>query len=335
MHRALSRRQILHRAAATAALAKLGLGCQPKVADSALVELDEIPPITPNDEFYTVQYSYSSRPDESWVDTWTLTIGGSPEGDVTLTLADLEALESATAEHTLECISNTREYNAIGNAEWTGVKLKDLLATLGLSQPDGFEYLVFECGDGYHTAVPVADLDRGLRLVWKMNGEDLPIAHGLPLRALTPGRYGMKNPKWITTIRWAETWEEGTWEDLGWSREANVQLQSWFHDPPEGSVFPAEGGQIVGSAFAGRTPIARVQLSDDDGDTWTNAEITYAGPANVWTLWRFQWTPRGSGKSTLLVRAVDEDGTVQAGDERYDADLDGLEGLDAREFEVA
>ena len=334
MHRP-SRRQLLHHAAATAALARLGLGCQPKVPDTGVTELDPISPITPNADFYVVQYATSKRPDEAWTEDWTLTVLGSPEGDIVLTLSDLEALPSSTSEHTLECISNTRAYNAIGNAEWTGVTITELLAALGLSQPAGHDYLVFECGDGYHTTVPVADLDRGMRLVWLMNGEPLPIEHGMPLRALTPGRYGMKNPKWITTMRWATTWEEGTWEDLGWSREANVQLQSWFHEPAEGTVFPAEGGQIVGSAFAGRRPIARVELSDDDGETWSEAEITYAGPANAWTLWRFDWRPSSARKATLLVRAVDEDGEVQAGDERYDADLDGLEGLDERDYEVA
>lgn len=330
-----SRRQILHRAAATAALARLGIGCTPKTPDTGLEGLEDISPITPNDEFYVVQYSSSLRPTEDWVNTWTLTVEGAPEGDITLTLSDLEELEASTAEHTLECISNTRGYNAIGNAEWTGILLSDLFAALGLSQPSGKDYLVFTCGDGYHTAVPASDLEAGLKLVWKMNGEDLPLAHGLPLRALTPGRYGMKNPKWITGIRWAETAEEGTWEAHGWSAEATVQLQSWFHAPDEDTVFSLEGGPIVGSAFAGSRPIAAVQVSDDDGETWQDAEITYAGPENAWTLWRFQWVPKETGKATLKVRAIADDGGVQTDDERYDADLDGLEGLDARDYHVA
>lgn len=278
---------------------------------------EPIEPVTSNEDFYRIAYSGWSPP-EGYREAWTLTLE-LPDGTVEVwTLDDLRALGGEEVEHTLMCIGSTSG-RAISNAKWRGVRLRDLVGDVST------EWIVFFCGDDYHTPVPGTDAD--LMLVWEMNGVDLPDDHGGPLRVLTPGRYGMKNPKWVERIVFTDVHDVGTWEELGWSDSAEYQVASWIHAPADRSVLPVAGCWLVGSAYAGRAPVAKVEVSDDGGATWSEAEITYEGRENVWTLWRFFWLPRGEGVFPLAVRATTADGRVQSQLEDYDADRDGYEGL--------
>ncbi len=86
-----------------------------------------------------------------------------------------------------------------------------------------------------------------------------------------------------------------------------------------------EGVTLLGSAFAGKVPIDRVELSFDEGDSWEEAEITYAGPPNAWSLWLFQWQPAVPGPYTVVVRATNAEGVVQEVGDRADH-LSGWQG---------
>src|SRR3972149_4620942 len=99
----------------------------------------------------------------------------------------------------LSCISNPIGGDLIGNAYWTGVRLVDLLEDLGL-RPEAKE-LSIEAADGVFESVTMDDLmDQRTLLVYGMNGRTLSKEHGFPLRILIPNHYGMKQPKWITSI---------------------------------------------------------------------------------------------------------------------------------------
>lgn len=338
MSHAPSRRALLRRAGALLAVSQLGACREGGDDDTASLALggalDDLSPLTDNASFYVQSYNPAAMPGQDWIDAWRLQISGCDEGDVTLSLDDLLAMEAEEVEHTLECIGNTPRLQAIGNATWEGALLSDVLDALGLSLPDDAAYIQFTCGDGYTTTLPRSDLDAGLRLVWSMNGEALPPRHGAPLRVLVSGRYGMKQPKWVEKITFTDTWEAGYWEARGWSDEAEILLHSWIHAPSQDSLVPLEGADVVGSAFAGAMGVEAVELSDDGGETWQPAEITYRGPKNAWSLWRFRWQPQQTGSASLIVRAIDAVGRVQADNEDSDRDLDGFEGLDQRSFEV-
>jgi DMSO/TMAO reductase YedYZ molybdopterin-dependent catalytic subunit len=270
---------------------------------------EPIPPVTSNEDFYVV--SYSGPPEEGWDTDWRLTLGGF-EAPILLDLAELKALGSETVEHTLECIGNGPPGNAISNAEWTGLRLRDLLEALSLTVPEGTLWITFACGDGYETFLPFDDEALDLLLVWDMNGEPLPAGHGAPLRALVPGRYGMKNPKWMSTLGFSSAEEPvGFWEAYGWSAEARYRVHSWVHEPSAGDTVSSQGVTLLGTAHAGDVPIARVELSTDGGESWSDAELTYTGPPNAWSLWRYEWTPEASGAYTVVVRATDIEGRVQ------------------------
>ncbi|MEC7985215.1 MAG: molybdopterin-dependent oxidoreductase [Myxococcota bacterium] len=283
---------------------------------------EPIEPITPADTFYIT--SYAPPPDEEWIDNWSLHITGLDGDDLILTLGDLQSLASEEIEHTLECISNASFY-AISNGTWRGVRFQDLLNHFEASHSQS--HINMYCGEGYSTSLPASVIDDGMALVWTLNGEPLTVPHGKPVRMLVPGRFGMKNPKWIERIELTEEPELGFWESRGWSNSAHYLLHSWIHAPTRGDKVSQGGADLIGSAFFGSEGIAKVEISDDEGETWNECEITYAGGPNVWTLWRYRWVPAFVGMYTLMVRATAPDGTVQEDGPAADSELDGYEAL--------
>lgn len=334
--RTLSRRSLLGASAASVVIA----ACEPALDEGTgpgpgtpVPDEEPIAPITPSEAFYITTYDPAAVPPETWTEGWSVTFAVEGEDAATIDLAGLRAVGSEEVEHTLECIGNTSD-RAISNATWTGVRLAAVLDALGIDPGDA-AWMRIQCGDDYETCIPLSDLDLRTMLVWQMNGEPLLIDHGAPVRMLTPGRYGMKNPKWITRIDFVAEYVDGTWEAGGWSDAAPYKLHSWFHFPDYGDTLERAGATLQGSAFAGAVAIAKVEVSTDGGASWQEAEITYTGPYHCWTLWRLSWTPPAAGTYTLLVRATDADGVVQEDREPYDANLDGYDGLHALTVYVA
>ena len=263
----VSRRALLGDALSASAVATLGLGaCGTQLkggGDSGPAAVhDPIPSITSNDDFYVTSCCGTPSVDPA---TWELTFHA---GDTTLGALDLAWLSAQTAqdrEHTLECIGGNPYNQAISNAVWSGLPLRDLLSSLGITPPSGTVELIFTSADGYTTSVPVADLDLPIWLVWRMNGEELPADHGYPARLLVPGRYGTKNPKWIVDIDFSDVPYTGYWEYYGWSNEAVYRANTFVMDPDLNEVVAAGPVRLQGTAFAG---------------TWRNALIA-GNPAGL------------------------------------------------------
>ncbi|HXF70089.1 MAG TPA: molybdopterin-dependent oxidoreductase [Thermoflexus sp.] len=263
-------------------------------------------PITPTPEFYEVKYSTIPQ---VRIETWTLEVDGEVERPLRLTYPDILAMPAVIEMRTLECISNPVGGDLIGNAVWKGIRMADLLAMAGV-RPTATE-VVFYAADGYHTSIPV-DLARDPHsiLAYMMNGEVLPLAHGFPLRALWPGRYGMKQPKWITRIELIRGEHIGYWEGQGWSKEAIIKPNSRI-DAPRPGMLPTGPMELQGIAFSGPVGIARVEVSTDDGRTWQEAELIRGPTPYIWTVWRYRWAPPKAGEYVLRARVVQNDGYVQ------------------------
>ncbi len=203
-------------------------------------------PITPTSEFYEVKYSTIPRVD---VETWALEITGEVERPLRLTYPELLAMPAVIEMRTLECISNPVGGDLIGNAVWKGVRMADLLAMAGARATA--QEVVLHAADGYHTSIPVElARDPHSLLAYMMNGEVLPPEHGFPLRALWPGRYGMKQPKWITRIELIRGEHIGYWEAQGWSKEAIIQPNSRI-DAPRPGMLPRNRWRSMGSLSPG------------------------------------------------------------------------------------
>jgi DMSO/TMAO reductase YedYZ molybdopterin-dependent catalytic subunit len=276
-------------------------------ADTQL-QLDSIEPITANEDFYVTSCCGSPEIDRA---TWTLDVLDSTTAEpaplTSFTLADFEAMTGVEKEHTLECIGGGPYHQAISNAVWRGLPFRDILAQRGVEVPMAAVEIKFTGADGYTTSLPIADLDTPFWLVWRMNGEPLPVDHGTCVRALTPGRYGMKNPKWIVLMEFIAEPYLGFWETIGWSNEAPYKPNAFIRTPEDRATLDAGPFTLVGTAFAGADPVVSVEVSLDDGLSWAPAELTYSNGPDIWALWRYEWEAT-AGTHALRVRATTEAG---------------------------
>lgn len=268
--------------------------------------------LTSNADFYNVSYSPGAPPEVD-PETWRLRIDGLVDNPLTLSLEDIQALPAMIEMRTLECISNPVGGGLISNAVWKGVACAEVLKMAGV-QPRAKE-VKMQAADGYHTAIPVelALHPRSL-LVYEMNGEPLPAKHGFPLRCLWPGRYGQKQPKWLTHMELIADHYLGHWERQGWSNEALIRPNSQIRQPDTYAVLSPEPHIIAGFAFAGESGVARVEVSTDEGRTWHDAEMKQAPDPftpYVWTEWSYRWERPEPGSYTLLARVTDGAGERQ------------------------
>lgn len=262
--------------------------------------------ITPNEQFYLTHYDGVPRPNPS---TWRLRVEGLVERPDVYTLAEVKELTDHAAPVTLACIGNPVGGSAIGNAVWQGVTLKKLLARHGVKP--GAVDLVLYAEDGYSDSFPIEmALDGECFLAWAMNGHQLPAEHGFPLRAVTPGIYGMKNVKWLTKLEVADHDYLGYWEEKGWSDSAVIHTISQVLMPADGARLQAGDHVLAGIAYAGRRGVKEVEVSIDGGATWREAELKEPLGPFAWRLWRYKWQAR-RGAHAIQVRAVDAGGRLQ------------------------
>jgi hypothetical protein len=200
-----------------------------------------------------------------------------------------------------------------------------VLQDLGL-RPEAKE-LAVKAVDGFYESVQMRDmLDSRTLLVYGMNGETLPVEHGFPLRIYIPNRYGMKQPKWITSIEAIDHSGRGYWVDEGWSAEARPQILSVIDavakDHNVNGRVP-----IGGIAWAGDRGIKKVEVQVDGG-TWAEA-ILQTPPLSplTWVLWRYDWLAV-PGRHVFRVRATDGTGALQTGEE-HDTFPDGATGYNS------
>lgn len=266
--------------------------------------------VTPNDEFYTVDIG-RGIPKIDPV-SYRLKVTGQVEHELALSLEDLREMSAGAHMRTLECISNPVGGNLIGNAVWEVVPLREVLEMAGLRP--GVVELVARGADGFHTSIPIElALDPLAYLAISMNGEPIPPEHGFPVRCLWPGRYGMKQPKWLVELEATDTPHVGYWEGKGWSNEATIKVNSQIETPANRARFP-QGTRVLigGRAFAGLAGVQKVEVGIND--EWHEAELIQAPehPEVVWTLWRYEWDTTGlQGRFVIQARATDGNGVTQ------------------------
>jgi DMSO/TMAO reductase YedYZ molybdopterin-dependent catalytic subunit len=275
-----------------------------------------VQPITPNDLFYCVTKNVIDP--KVNIDVWHLEIDGLVQNPTTWRFQDLVGFKSTTQETTLMCISNGLDAGLISNAAWKGLPLRDLLDQAGLLS--GAARVRLHGVDNYTDTIP---LEKAMQpttlLAYEMNGAPLPDRHGYPLRVIVPGYFGEKNVKWLTRVEVSDVNAKGFYEAQGWGPDFIVPTRSRI-DAPDDWAFVSLGKltasvEVKGIAYGGDRGVSRVELSFDDGQTWSDAEIYYSGGDLAWSLWKAQWTPTATGDYALVVRATDGDGDVQEWEE--------------------
>lgn len=266
------------------------------------------PEITPTDRFYTVSKNLFDPAVD--VKSWQLTVDGLVHRPFTVDYQTLTSGAGMIREYvTLTCISNEVGGDLAGNAQWGGVRLRDVLQQAGVQE--GAVDLAMEAEDGYTDSIPMAKaMHEDTLLVWEMNGAPLTPSHGFPIRLVVPGIYGMKSVKWLKRLTVVNYDYLGYWARRGWSDEAPIKTWSRF-DIPKRYVASRDTALVLGGvAFAGDRGIARVELSVNGGP-WQGVALKPALAKYAWRLWAVTWRPPARGSYRLQVRAVDNTGAVQ------------------------
>jgi DMSO/TMAO reductase YedYZ molybdopterin-dependent catalytic subunit len=262
--------------------------------------------VTSREEFYRIDINLT--PPSVNAGDWSLEIGGLVDNPTSLTLDQIRQHPAVSQYITLECISNRVGGDLISGNLWTGIRLRDLLDEVGL-RPEA-SALYIESADGFYETVVMEDMmDSRTLLVYDMNGQPLPDVHGYPLRIYIPGRFGMKQPKWIVRMEAIAQPRDGYWVTRGWSREAIVRTTSVIDvaDVPSGE---AQAVSIGGIAYASGRGISKVEVQVDDGP-WQEAQLrTPPLSSLMWVQWRYEW-PAQPGDHVARVRAYDGTGELQ------------------------
>jgi DMSO/TMAO reductase YedYZ molybdopterin-dependent catalytic subunit len=288
------------------------------------------PIVMPNDRFYKIDTALLVP--SVGTDGWTLRIHGMVDRETVLTWDELIALPMFEQYVTIACVSNEVGGRLVGNAKWTGVRLRDVLDMAGVQA--GATQLVGRSVDGWTAGTPTAwvmDPAREPMIALKMNDEPLPPAHGYPARLIIPGLYG-----YVSATKWLKELELTTleafdayWVPLGWAKEAPILTQSRI-DTPRGGQVSAGRIPIAGIAWAPDRGVSRVEVGVDDA--WADARLSTPISDTTWVQWVFDWTAT-PGNHTVQVRATDGTGTVQTQTPSPPAP-DGARGWDTVAFVV-
>jgi DMSO/TMAO reductase YedYZ molybdopterin-dependent catalytic subunit len=267
------------------------------------------PIVVPNDRFYRIDTALLVPTVDGA--TWTLRVHGLVERETTLTWDELLALPMFEQYVTIACVSNEVGGNLVGNAKWTGVRLRDVLDIAGVSA--SATQLVGRSVDGFTAGMPTAwvmDPEREPMIAVQMNDEPLPPAHGYPARLIVPGLYGyVSATKWLSELE-LTTLEafDGYWVPLGWSKEAPILTQSRIDTPRGGSSVGAGRIPIAGIAWAPDRGISKVEVAIDG--EWREATLSTPISDATWVQWVVPWDAT-AGRHQITVRATDGTGEVQ------------------------
>jgi DMSO/TMAO reductase YedYZ molybdopterin-dependent catalytic subunit len=283
---------------------------------------------------------------------WHLTVAGEVDRTLSFTYQDLKGLPSRDLGCLLECAGNSRstvqppvegllwDHGGVSNANWRGVPVADVLKLAGPGA--GALEVLFEGADagqerGADSRAPYAmslPLDRAMHpdtlLAYEMNGEPLTPEHGFPLRLVTPGWYGMASVKWLSTIRvinyhfkgfhqseYYVFQEAGPADGAPAQRVSTMRVKSLITAPVRGQALPLGVNFVRGMAWSGTGPVVRVEVSVDNGRSWSDARLEASISPYSWQQWEYRWEVSEPGYYLLRARATDAQSNTQPDQARW------------------
>jgi sulfite dehydrogenase (cytochrome) subunit A len=305
--------------------------------------------LTPNEAFF-VRWHLADVPTSVDMNTFRVTVKGHVDHELSLSLDDLRKFEPVSLTAVNQCSGNSRGLfqprvpggqwgnGACGNAKWTGVRVKDVLAKAGLKA--GAVEISFRGLDGpvvittpafaKSLSVDKAN-DEDVMIAYEMNGGPLPMLNGFPCRLIVPGWYGTYWVKSLHEITVLDKPFDGFWMTKAYKvtqgpnyNESPTDLsknmapitvmttRSLIVAPEPGDKVPAgQAVEVEGVAFDGGKGIAKVEVSADGGKTWAAATLGPDLGRFSFRRFRYQWTPAAKGPQRLLSRATNNAGQTQ------------------------
>ncbi len=303
--------------------------------------------ITPNDRFFV--RSHFGPPPSDRIDpaSWRLSVKGLADRPLSLSLSDLARFEEVSVTAVVQCSGNGRAFHrpraggvqwrkgAVGNARWTGVRLRDVLAKAGVQAKAkhlhllGADRPILPSTPLFLRSIPIEKaLHPDTILATRMNGDPLPLLHGAPLRLIAPGWMADACVKWLTDLTLSETEAPGYYMQTAYRYpvrpvQPGEKVNPADLRPVEAMIVkslitsPLDGGTVHGDivvqgvAWTGEGRIVSVEVSTDEGRTWSRAKLTGDNVPYAWRTWEHDWRPTRPGSHGLLCRATDDRGHTQ------------------------
>ena len=305
--------------------------------------------LTPNDQFY-VRWHWSVIPTQIDVGSFRLAVHGHVEKSLSLSLDEVLALPQVELVAINQCSGNSRGYfqprvpgaqwssGAMGNARWTGVRLMDVLDRAGVKAGavqvrfNGLdEPMVAEAPDFMKSLDVDHARDGEVMIAYAMNGKQLPLVNGFPLRLVVPGWY---STYWIKMLNDIEVLNQP---------DANYWMKTAYTipDTPHASIEPGQTGiKFVpisrmlprsfitniksgdtlragaptlarGIAFGGDVGVSRVEFSSDGGKSWQEAQLGTDEGKYSFRQWQIRFSLPNAGNHRLMVRCTNSSGEAQ------------------------
>ena len=313
--------------------------------------------ITPNDAFF-VRYHVYPVPTEVDLGTWRLKVHGRVDRPVELSMDDLKRkFPPVQVVAVNQCSGNSRGRflprvlggqwgdGAMGNAEWVGARLRDILTMVGVRPGavqvtfDGLDKPAFPTVPDFVKSLDVTRImeDPDVIVAYQMNGQPLPMLNGFPARLIVPGWYATYWVKNLSEIEVIDTVFEKFWMKPGYripdtpcgcvepgtapTRTVPIHrmtVRSFIATPEPGArVGVGQSVSLKGIAFDGGSGITEVQLSSDSGATWRRVQLGSDLGRYSFREWSATWTPPGPGQHRLTVRAFNAIGESQSTQPRW------------------
>ncbi len=307
--------------------------------------------ITPNDAFF-VRYHVFPVPTRVDLGAWRLKVHGRVDRPVELSMDDLKTKFPATKVVAVnQCSGNSRgrfsprvlggEWGdgAMGNAEWVGARMRDILAMVGVRQGavqvtfDGLDKPAFPTVPDFVKSLDVTRIieDPDVIVAYQMNGQPLPMLNGYPARLVVPGWYATYWVKNLSEIEVIDHVFEKFWMKPGYRipdtpcgcvepgtvpvRTVPINrmtVRSFIAVPGAGArVSAGQPTTVKGIAFDGGYGVSEVQLSTDGAATWRRAQLGTDLGRYSFREWSATWTPPAPGNYRLMVRAFNTIGESQ------------------------
>jgi DMSO/TMAO reductase YedYZ molybdopterin-dependent catalytic subunit len=304
---------------------------------------------TPNDQFY-VRWHWAVIPTSVDAAAFRLAVRGHVNQVLSLSIGDLLKMPRVEIAAVNQCSGNSRGFfsprvpgaqwahGAMGNAQWTGVLLRDVLDRAGVKP--GAIQVRFKGLD--EPVVPEAphfqkslDIDHArdgeVMIALAMNGQQLPLLNGFPLRLIVPGWYSTYWVKMLSDIEVLDRRDDNYWMATAYTipdtlhaniapGQTGVKMvpisrmvpRSFFTNVADGASLPAGASATIrGIAFRGDAGVAKVELSMDNGRTWQPATLDENYGKYNFRRWQTNIPQLTRGGHSLMVRCTNLSGDVQ------------------------
>ncbi len=304
---------------------------------------------TPNDRFF-VRWHWAVIPTEIDADAFRLAVRGHVDRTLSLSLNEILALPQVELAAINQCSGNSRGYfqprvsggewshGAMGNARWTGVRLKDALDRAGVKAGavqvrfKGMDEPIVDEAPDFMKSLDIDHARDGeVMLAYAMNGAPLPLLNGFPLRLVVPGWYSTYWVKMLNDIEVLDQPDANYWTKTAYTipdtPHANIQPgetgvkfvpisrmvpRSFITNIKEGDTLKVGAVTLArGIAFGGDSGVSRVDFSADGGTSWQPAELGKDEGKYSFRQWQISFTPSAAGAQMLMVRCTSSSGETQ------------------------